>query len=704
MKKTITDKAKIVSIEELNFEELIFNYFCDMKYMYFCVVEKSGSYIGTISIDYLYRSIDRYELEYRLKTNNIANVIKLDKETISKISELYRNTSGCDEIEIAFVQDSPDNKEDIRNKYALLCEKLLHEGVPLIKVKIPDSVTNEGQQHKRCNLFLNGRCFYSPEARPIIEPILSKVSDRTYEELQKQFLEDDIEDSVKDANKCSDDTQIKGNNRIFFVGPCIVAGGIEKEENLIRNICKEELQRRGFQAEMVTINVQRYTPDAISELESYDLTNLDIVIIIEDADIISEISDSDIDIAPVFNSYKGDKWLFYDWVIHTTIYGNRLIADKIIEKIIPMLNRMKDISKKVLIRKTEKVMQLQKTEQSAINEFLDNCKNKIPENSRNVGAIVMNANPFTKGHRFLVDTAIKHVELLIVFVVEEDASYIPFKDRIRLVEEGVKDLHNVVVIPSGRYIISRSTFKNYFEKEILQSNMIDASMDIRIFGEYIARELHITKRFVGEEPIDWVTRQYNEQMKKKLPNYGVELVEIPRITFDDSVISASCVRELLKKGLWEQIKFYVPITTYEYLTHNKEFLERRDFLEKAIRERMQYKKIKKLDAISNMPELLKLIHENEKVAVYGIGIDAMTLLKEVPESDIGHIKYFDRKAGDGHFFWGQEVMSPEKLLEEYRNHKIIITSRRYEIEMYRFLRKLGVLSERIFFVYDVSII
>lgn len=228
MKKTITYKAKIVSIEELNFEELLFNYFYDIKYMYFCVMEKSGSYIGTISIDYLYKSIDRYELEYRLKTNNIANVIKLDKETIAKIRELYLNTSGCDEIEIAFVQDSQDNNEDIRNKYVLLCEKLLHEGVPLIKVKIPDSVTNAGQQHKRCNLFLNGRCFYSPEARPIIEPILSKISDNTYEKLQKQFLEDEIEESVKDAKKCFDDTQIKGNSRIFLLDPVLLQVGLKK--------------------------------------------------------------------------------------------------------------------------------------------------------------------------------------------------------------------------------------------------------------------------------------------------------------------------------------------------------------------------------------------------------------------------------------------------------------------------------------------
>lgn len=529
----------------------------------------------------------------------------------------------------------------------------------------------------------------------IIEPILCKISDDSYEKLEEQFFMQKQCIMQKDCdNKCPD-------IRIFLVGSCIVSGGTEMNQNTIKSICRTELYKRGVQAEIVIIPVFRTRPDDICELGSYDLTNHDIVIMIEESDIIpGQLGDHDIDIVPVFNSYNGDKWLYYDIVIHTTVYGNRLIANKIMEAILPMLNSMKNTDKKKLIYKTDAKVQMQNQEQSEITKFLDNCAFELSKYkiSENIGAIVMNANPFTNGHRHLVEMALKQVKLLIIFVVEENASYIPFNDRIKLVKEGVQDLYNVAVVPSGRFIISRSTFKSYFEKEILQSSVIDASMDICIFGERIAKELHITKRFVGEEPIDQVTRQYNEQMKERLPKYGVELVEIPRNTVGDSVISASYVRKLLKTASWERLKRYVPVATYEYLLRSREFLERRSVCERLLDKRMKLKDLnqKVLATISNMPDLLKIIHENDKVAVYGLGIDALMLLKEVPENDMKHLKFFDQRAGE--MFLGQEVVEPKKLLVEYSKYKVIIASRQYGMEMYSFLRKLGVLSKRMFFL------
>jgi len=77
--------------------------------------------------------------------------------------------------------------------------------------------------------------------------------------------------------------------------------------------------------------------------------------------------------------------------------------------------------------------------------------------------------------------------------------------------------------------------------------------------------LEITIRFAGEEPKDNVTRQYNETMKKILPRYGVEFCEIPRREISDEVISASSVREALKRGDFDKIKKLVPDTTLLYL-------------------------------------------------------------------------------------------------------------------------------------------
>ena len=54
-------------------------------------------------------------------------------------------------------------------------------------------------------------------------------------------------------------------------------------------------------------------------------------------------------------------------------------------------------------------------------------------------------------------------------------------------------------------------------------------------------------------------------MKRILPEYGIELREIPRKESDGQVISASRVRKYLEEGKWDEIKEIVPVTTYNFL-------------------------------------------------------------------------------------------------------------------------------------------
>ena len=196
-----------------------------------------------------------------------------------------------------------------------------------------------------------------------------------------------------------------------------------------------------------------------------------------------------------------------------------------------------------------------------LNKYLDKIKQVRPK----IGAIVMNCNPFTLGHRYLIEYASKQVDRLYIFAVEEDRSFFPFADRIKLIKEGTADLGNVIVLPSGNFIISALTFTDYFGKTELQDKKIDPSLDVSLFGEYIAPTLGITVRFAGEEPLDKVTLQYNDSMKNILPKYGIDFVVIPRKEFGGEVISASRVRKLLEKKDFESIKKIVPETTYDYL-------------------------------------------------------------------------------------------------------------------------------------------
>jgi [citrate (pro-3S)-lyase] ligase len=121
---------------------------------------------------------------------------------------------------------------------------------------------------------------------------------------------------------------------------------------------------------------------------------------------------------------------------------------------------------------------------------------------KNAGAIVMNCNPFTNGHLYLITTAAKQCGKLFIFVVSEDKSFFSAADRFAMVKAGTAHLANVEVYPSGPYLISSATFPSYFMKETVKSARINCELDLTVFSDCFAAPLGITIRFVGTEPND----------------------------------------------------------------------------------------------------------------------------------------------------------------------------------------------------------
>lgn len=198
------------------------------------------------------------------------------------------------------------------------------------------------------------------------------------------------------------------------------------------------------------------------------------------------------------------------------------------------------------------------------------------DNSEEKTALVMNCNPFTLGHRYLIECASKNSKEVIVFVVEEDKSLFPFKARYNLVKEGTKDLKNVKVVPGGEYIISSATFPTYFIREADTLIKAHAEIDAGIFGKYFGEKFNIKKRFVGEEPYSQVTNTYNQVLKSTLPKFGIELEEIKRKEAQGEFISASRVRDLIKHEKLNEVKDLVPSVTWEFLNtdEGKEIAEK----------------------------------------------------------------------------------------------------------------------------------
>lgn len=210
-------------------------------------------------------------------------------------------------------------------------------------------------------------------------------------------------------------------------------------------------------------------------------------------------------------------------------------------------------------------------------------QSKIFLGKENIGAAVMNCNPFTLGHRYLIETASKECDGLYIIIVQEDLSLFPFNDRMMLAEEGTRDLKKVKLIPSSDYAVSRATFPTYFLKDKCMASVSEtqAELDATLFANLFVPELSIKRRFVGTEPFCQITAKYNEMMKKVLPARGVEVVEIERLNdLSGTAVSASRVRKAIVGNDFEALKTMLPAVTREYLSSDRG----RSVVEKLINE------------------------------------------------------------------------------------------------------------------------
>lgn len=195
-----------------------------------------------------------------------------------------------------------------------------------------------------------------------------------------------------------------------------------------------------------------------------------------------------------------------------------------------------------------------------VQDYLQSLWELRPE-SGTVGAIVMNCNPFTLGHRHLIGLAAGQVDHLFVFINQENRQQFNFKQRFQMVQAGTTDLANVTVLPYSGTWGTASTHPQYFDKEANPNAKLDATDDLSNFGRYMAKALGITKRFAGNEPYCPVTSQYNRQMAEHMPRYGIAYIEVERHCIDGAPVSASAVRRCMQQADWATLRRLVPKST-----------------------------------------------------------------------------------------------------------------------------------------------
>ena len=271
------------------------------------------------------------------------------------------------------------------------------------------------------------------------------------------------------------------------------------------------------------------------------------------------------DMLKVYDNRDENKPIFFDYA-HVNHRGYKLIADYLYNNYLSEIE-IKKVSKKKSSALKNITSKLSTEDNKGLEEYLKYLSTEKFENSdgKKCGSIVMNVNPFTYGHKYLIEQALKEVNYLYIFLVEENKSIFSLDDRYNIITANLKDYKNIKVLKSGKYIISTITFPEYFKKDFQKEVTVDTSLDISIFAEKIAPALNISVRFAGNEPFCNITRQYNNTMQEILPQYNIEFKVIPRYEIDGMAVSATNVRTCINNKDYNTLQKLVPKATYDYL-------------------------------------------------------------------------------------------------------------------------------------------
>jgi [citrate (pro-3S)-lyase] ligase len=201
-----------------------------------------------------------------------------------------------------------------------------------------------------------------------------------------------------------------------------------------------------------------------------------------------------------------------------------------------------------------------------ITEVLHELKleNKLSNNKK--ACVIINANPMTLGHIYLIEQAAKENKEVLVFVVSEDLSSFPFSHRFEIIQKACKKYPNVKVLPSLSYLVSKLTFPKYFLREDQLIQEEQTLVDVLVYKQYYTKIFNINRRYLGEEPYSYNTNKYNQTLKNHLGNH---IKIVARKELNNQAISASKVRKLIKMNKLDKIKEYVPKATFEYLSSAK---------------------------------------------------------------------------------------------------------------------------------------
>lgn len=362
--------------------------------------------------------------------------------------------------------------------------------------------------------------------------------------------------NIKNGERLTIDQPETADRTIWFFGPCFLIGGYVEDKYTIESLLQQRLNKEGYSCRVVNCGCYETPYQRMVHMSTTPMKPGDIIVMhmanrtFEHTEPIELMEILDRNDVPA-------EWLL-DLPVHCNHKVNMLYADELYER----MTKDGVLTSKV----TPETQGTMVSRELAVNSlFLDlHFDDFHPQKGQIVGTVGMHGNPFTLGHRYLIETASKQVDQLFVLIIEDDLGMFSFAERYAMTVEGTKDLPNVRVVPAGPFQATRNVFQAYFVRINPADMRETAEVDTLIYTEIIAPRLGVTKRFLGDERHNPKMQFFNEYMKETLPKYGIEVVELKRASVDGHSISASVARDAAVKGDRATLLQNVPESTVKF--------------------------------------------------------------------------------------------------------------------------------------------
>lgn len=468
--------------------------------------------------------------------------------------------------------------------------------------------------------------------------------------------------NIKDGIRETIETPEFANNNIHIYGPCIAQGFYIDDSETISSYLQKAYNRSNNSVKIWNhgINGMGSLLNSCIQILSTPLYENDVVVDINTCfeltrNIIKSLGINVVDLSYLF---KNKHYWFFNHPFHCNPEANILIA-KELKKTIHIDN--KNTTKRIVweLEKDHDISYITKN----IHKYLNYLKENAFDNTDSaiISSIVMTADPFTNGHFELVKKALAESDYVYVFIVEEETGVYPFTDRYTIVEKSLKSFSNIKVLRTDSTFHSVYTFPEYNLRGNEYIEQIDSIPNLMIFGSIIAPTLNISKRYFGSEPYDTVTNQFNMLAKKALPNYGVDVVIMPRLEVSGNIVSGTKVRELANLGEFSKLAKLVPPATLNYL--KKHYNYQNNLLISII------VNSKKVDVNLVRANISALLDSYEIVEYYDTNsIDYIDNIKEIINSCKGtYIAFIDE------ILFQTELIELKKIIESLSKKRSNIT-------------------------------